>query len=263
MAKPVPSNDPDSVELSVQGMMRWHTASMELARSSQLYPKRSDADDSYWRTLICGHQSSRERARSEFKDNFETWHKLLANFAAVSESSRKHTRAFEKYRDVSLIVAYGALALFLVLRACRSRRTVPAILHALPRISLLSLATYSLRRPIRNLAARFTDRIMHLTTEAQITKEAMGRSLPFENAMSSSMGRDFCITERGYLGMVAAPMRVGDRICIFEGCRMPFVLRPAKGDRGYVLLGDCYVHGLMDGEAIELPGLDSGDIKIV
>ena len=36
---------------------------------------------------------------------------------------------------------------------------------------------------------------------------------------------------------------------ILYGWKTPFVLRPVS--EGYLLIGECYVHGLMHGEAIE------------
>jgi hypothetical protein len=38
-------------------------------------------------------------------------------------------------------------------------------------------------------------------------------------------------------------------ICILYGCVKPFILRKI-GD-GYELIGDAYVHGIMDGEFLE------------
>lgn len=51
-------------------------------------------------------------------------------------------------------------------------------------------------------------------------------------------------------------MREGDVICIVFGCSVPLVLRPV-GDY-FTLVGDCYVHGFMQGEAIAL--LESGKV---
>jgi hypothetical protein len=40
---------------------------------------------------------------------------------------------------------------------------------------------------------------------------------------------------------------VGDHIVIFPGATIPFVLREAGPSR-YTLVGECYVHDVMDGE---------------
>ncbi|PNP80423.1 hypothetical protein FNYG_06022 [Fusarium nygamai] len=54
-------------------------------------------------------------------------------------------------------------------------------------------------------------------------------------------------TGSGYLCMVPWPSQVGDRIALLRGGRTPYVLRKAR--EKWEILGDCYVHGIMPGEA--------------
>jgi hypothetical protein len=56
-----------------------------------------------------------------------------------------------------------------------------------------------------------------------------------------------CITASGLMASVPYTTEVGDRIMILSGSNVPFVLRPVKDH--YRLIGPCYVHGIMDGEA--------------
>lgn len=50
----------------------------------------------------------------------------------------------------------------------------------------------------------------------------------------------------------------GDCICVFDGMELPYTVRPRQGLEGnYVLVGDCYIPSLMNGEAMELPGVES------
>jgi hypothetical protein len=56
-----------------------------------------------------------------------------------------------------------------------------------------------------------------------------------------------CTTAKGYLAAVPFTAKVGDCIAVLAGGRVPFVLRPI-GDH-YRLVGPCYVHGIMNGEA--------------
>ena len=56
-------------------------------------------------------------------------------------------------------------------------------------------------------------------------------------------------TSRGNLASIHHHCQVGDIVVIFYGWKTPFVLRPVSD--GYLLIGECYVHGLMHGEAIE------------
>ncbi|RDW57329.1 hypothetical protein BP5796_12779 [Coleophoma crateriformis] len=76
---------------------------------------------------------------------------------------------------------------------------------------------------------------------------------------SASVRRSFFITDKGYIGLGPAKMGVGDDLYIVLGCRTPLILRrgsatPTQGQLPwpvYYVIGDCYAHGLMDGEAME------------
>lgn len=70
-----------------------------------------------------------------------------------------------------------------------------------------------------------------------------------------SSGRVFCVTESRRLGWVRKGVKPGDLICIVHGGEVPYILRPRpKG--GFQLLGDCYFYGIMNGEAMNMEGLD-------
>ncbi|UPK95154.1 hypothetical protein LCI18_006089 [Fusarium solani-melongenae] len=64
--------------------------------------------------------------------------------------------------------------------------------------------------------------------------------------------------------LVSVPVecQVGDKICIFTGSSMPHVLRACGGGE-YVVGGECYAHGLMYGEALELEGCCEEVITLV
>ena len=53
----------------------------------------------------------------------------------------------------------------------------------------------------------------------------------------------------GYLGLAPEEVQENDVISIFCGCNFPVVLRPC-GDN-YLLIGECYVDGIMDGEVVQ------------
>jgi hypothetical protein len=59
------------------------------------------------------------------------------------------------------------------------------------------------------------------------------------------------------LGLAPEGVQDGDLICIIFGCSVPVALRKIVGDEmtgehHYELVGDCYVHGMMDGEAFTM-----------
>ncbi|EON66518.1 hypothetical protein W97_05763 [Coniosporium apollinis CBS 100218] len=63
-------------------------------------------------------------------------------------------------------------------------------------------------------------------------------------------GEQFCVTQNGYMGNAPRSTLPGDKICVLYGARVPFVLR--EEGASYRIIGDCYIHGLMDGEAFQL-----------
>ncbi|KAF2181337.1 hypothetical protein K469DRAFT_589960, partial [Zopfia rhizophila CBS 207.26] len=64
--------------------------------------------------------------------------------------------------------------------------------------------------------------------------------------------RLFFITVNGYMGLGPRNAREGDLICCFYGGPMLYVLRRTEdAEESYRIIGDCYVHGLMNGESLK------------
>ena len=66
--------------------------------------------------------------------------------------------------------------------------------------------------------------------------------------------------ERPLVGLIPQNANVGDQICILYGCSVPVVLRKLPGsidNSRWQLIGDAYVHGIMDGEAIRSASLET------
>jgi len=56
------------------------------------------------------------------------------------------------------------------------------------------------------------------------------------------------MSANGYIGLVPEHVQIGDMICIFNGGKTPFLVPPVA--ENYQLIGSCYVHGIMYGEAM-------------
>jgi hypothetical protein len=70
---------------------------------------------------------------------------------------------------------------------------------------------------------------------------------PFSDAaVIHCLNRSFIVTERGYLGLGRVSTKQGDIVCVLRGGNVPFILR-RKGYGYYELVGEAYVHGIMDG----------------
>ncbi|KAI0469144.1 HET-domain-containing protein [Xylaria cf. heliscus] len=81
----------------------------------------------------------------------------------------------------------------------------------------------------------------------------------YANMCRAVAGRRFAITDHGYVGLVPDMTRDGDKVCVLKGVNVPFVLREV-GEQQYILVGDAYVHGIMQGEAFVRDGTLEGSI---
>jgi hypothetical protein len=70
--------------------------------------------------------------------------------------------------------------------------------------------------------------------------------VPLSNAC---LGRRFAHTSKGLIGVVPAAAAIGDIITVISHSSVPLVLRYALGNH-YKLVGECYIHGIMDGKAL-------------
>jgi hypothetical protein len=66
----------------------------------------------------------------------------------------------------------------------------------------------------------------------------------------------FCVTKKGYVSMVPHVSKTKDKICLVYGVDVPCILRAVEEKNGttvtekHEFVGDAYVHGIMDGEAL-------------
>ncbi|CAF9918515.1 hypothetical protein IMSHALPRED_004328 [Imshaugia aleurites] len=68
--------------------------------------------------------------------------------------------------------------------------------------------------------------------------------------------RRLIVTEYDFLGLAPEMSKKRDLICILYGCSVPVALRrmvdPVTEEEYFTFIGECYVHGIMDGEAFAL-----------
>jgi hypothetical protein len=90
----------------------------------------------------------------------------------------------------------------------------------------------------------------------------IGKSVLLQRVFAESISNDFQFrvrrsishrrmirTKNNYLGLAPALAQTGDRVALLKGLRAPAVLRP--NGEVWEFVGDCYVHGIMNGEAFQ------------
>ncbi|KAL5118954.1 hypothetical protein ACEQ8H_003083 [Pleosporales sp. CAS-2024a] len=102
---------------------------------------------------------------------------------------------------------------------------------------------------IREKIPRFQvdEDLAHYADATELTEPAVRRKFLQDHFGDRIMGRSFCITEQGLLGMGSGYMTVGDMVVVPFGCATPILVRPEGRDQ-YRYVGDIYVDGYMQGE---------------
>lgn len=81
-----------------------------------------------------------------------------------------------------------------------------------------------------------------------------------EGMRKATYGRRFMWTEGGKIGLAPAAAGLGDKISLFLGGQVLYVLRE-RGEGKWEFVGECYVHGLMDGEGLGPDQEHKGRVK--
>jgi hypothetical protein len=75
-------------------------------------------------------------------------------------------------------------------------------------------------------------------------------------------GRSFGTTRKGYVGWFPTAAKKDDIVCFLKHSDVPFVLRRIKTTGTYTLIGDSYIHGLMNGSRSSVADIESQRILI-
>ncbi|KAF2036600.1 hypothetical protein EK21DRAFT_83553 [Setomelanomma holmii] len=66
--------------------------------------------------------------------------------------------------------------------------------------------------------------------------------------------RKFGVTETGFMCMLPRTAVAGDVVCILYGAKVPMILRKMPSAETYQLVGEAYVHGIMEGQGCRVGG---------
>lgn len=75
-----------------------------------------------------------------------------------------------------------------------------------------------------------------------------------------TFGRRYFRTKGGLMGLAPAAAQPNDTLCVLFGGQVPYVLRERENNT-FEFIGESYVHGMMDGEAVKDCDVDGGKIS--
>ncbi|KHN94726.1 Ankyrin and HET domain protein [Metarhizium album ARSEF 1941] len=110
---------------------------------------------------------------------------------------------------------------------------------------------------------------LNLLTHMGVSTTTSTTGLPADcAAYASAVGlvannRAFFWTADCLIGLVPLSTQENDIVVIVHGCDVPFVVRPSGREGCYRLVGECYVHGVMNGEMMTDVAKNSVDITLI
>ena len=97
---------------------------------------------------------------------------------------------------------------------------------------------------------------LDLDTRRLMFESSPGVVFDFLNRVQSVIwGRRLATIRQEYIVLGPRSCKEGDLVCILHGCSVPVLLRRGRDGVHYTFIGECYVHGMMDGEAVMLKEL--------
>lgn len=97
---------------------------------------------------------------------------------------------------------------------------------------------------------RSTEQVELLCSRA-MDEDMMSKTHSYQACARTNYESRPVVTEGGFVGLVPSESLPGDVIVLFVGGTTPFVLRrlhEESGKQGFLLVGECFIYGMMDGE---------------
>ena len=136
--------------------------------------------------------------------------------------------------------------------------SVMDVINAFWRTLICDAARNSARQLVRPAPSEMQDWFLDLSEycygineHGVFTKRLTEGAAKFLNCFEPQCkGRRLCVIDDGRIGLVPWRAQPGDRICILYGGAAPMVARSTGNNDSSMLVGEAYIHGIMDGEAM-------------
>ena len=95
----------------------------------------------------------------------------------------------------------------------------------------------------------FWNTVPHLLNYSTTSASAQTQKAVRLSIIEYLCARSLLLTKKGYIGLGPPKAHKGDLLCVLYGCTVPVLIR--KHAEYHQFVGESYIHGLMDGAAIE------------
>jgi len=100
---------------------------------------------------------------------------------------------------------------------------------------------------------RWVERLKAYNATMSLENMALGKA--YRRMMGGLENMRPFLTKGGFVGMAPLAAMAGDKVVVFVGAELPFIIKPMQNGT-YRLLGEAYCHMIMDGEALTMEKAD-------
>lgn len=252
-------DDTENFESLLQGQARFLNKCVQLVQKVAAYPTGQNLDEVLWRAYPFDVTSDgKTPAPESYGDLFK---KLIQCFDLLSGLDLSNPSASTSSDNSPIRVKpLKILILSMVIIFCWRMEMFPRLLWhwvafalAVPVISFIwcllkQLSSTWIRR--LKLAMQWED------NKDGIILADVGMYIRLRE------GRSFGTTSKGYVGWFPVAAQKGDIVCFVRHSDVPFVLRRDKPAGTYTLVGDSYIHGLMNGSRSNIADIEGQRVLI-
>jgi hypothetical protein len=105
-------------------------------------------------------------------------------------------------------------------------------------------------KTIRDFCASYLYSMHQISNPTEKSESWTGIEKDAEQLSQALRGRRLALLDGEIIAAVPDEAKLGDKVCVLISCSIPVCLREGTSSGAWTLVGECYVHGYMHGEAI-------------
>ncbi|RKK29718.1 hypothetical protein BFJ66_g3439 [Fusarium oxysporum f. sp. cepae] len=207
-----------------------------LLAMGEIYPYTNQrADEVLWRTLIWDTDFTNRPSKLIRLEDFQR--AILHNFARTLQLGFKETES-------------ASAGQALVLQFTRDMTYLDEIAAKFPNSIFPSTKLIKALCASLDIVPQDSDEFDQEELQRLMEPPSKHAMPPYNIMASTWINHRAILTDTGYLGMGPDSTQAGDEVWIISGCPAPLVMRKAEERNDYCLIGETYIHGAMQGEAV-------------
>ncbi|PNY29044.1 Ankyrin and HET domain protein [Tolypocladium capitatum] len=235
-----------------------------IKKLGQVYPTGEPIEEALWRSLVANRTFHGLPAPEEYAAQYQNLKRCEAELLSRA-AIRLGIGCLVALPLVTLAIRYihilAQVAIVAVAVAMNKVPVVPGVVFIVLLPVFRWLWTIALAPVLVGLTWYLASKVyahafLDMVAQMGVTAAATTGSVPEAFAgylMSFSIMANrytLCFTEHRLMGLLPLSTKVGDVVVVIHGCHAPFVVRPTEREGHFRLVGECYVHGVMNGECM-------------